>query len=383
MWSPFSPARPETAVCLTAIGDKFNWTVTRDNYLQIIEECKVQFAELKKSRPVDDKSRTAEEDAAINDQIRQREQQRQADEHAKQSAAEALAQELRAQYPWATPERAGLSRNARVGQNIRAELAAKFSGTNFSVTTDHNSVRVRWGFGPTEKQIAEVTAKYKDSYVDTQDVDASVRYDRSVQGRAMDIVLGRVSYVSLSRDYHTKPEIWQEIAKLMCLQLGRPFTSIDERGLIDGDNDTLSDHIWRLLARTPFPAGEWKITGLVESKSEDPHAWCDLVLEETVPPVSPATSASGVSVRYNREHDGVEISFPGKPAPEVLAKCKGYGFRWSMRSKVWYKRYTEMSWIEAHKIAGIQVAATPKEEQGPDRFDMAVENQMAAQCGLA
>lgn len=36
--------------------------------------------------------------------------------------------------------------------------------------------------------------------------------------------------------------------------------------------------------------------------------------------------------------DGIEISFPNKPAPNVLARLKGLGFRWSPRSKVWYAK---------------------------------------------
>lgn len=36
--------------------------------------------------------------------------------------------------------------------------------------------------------------------------------------------------------------------------------------------------------------------------------------------------------------DGIEISFPNKPAPDVLSRLKSLGFRWSPRSKVWYSK---------------------------------------------
>ncbi len=43
-------------------------------------------------------------------------------------------------------------------------------------------------------------------------------------------------------------------------------------------------------------------------------------------------------VRENAEFNSVEISFPGKPSPEVIESLKANGFRWARTSKVWYRK---------------------------------------------
>jgi hypothetical protein len=116
----------------------------------------------------------------------------------------------------------------------------------------------------------------------------------------------------------------------------------------------------------------------------------------------PGTPSAYIIVRKNEEHNGVEIQFPGKPSPDVIARCKAAGFRWSFHSKVWYKKFGAYSWAQAHTIAGLplpgerdpgEAAAPfvaelareqelPVEEVAPDRFDMQVEDNMAAACGL-
>lgn len=89
----------------------------------------------------------------------------------------------------------------------------------------------------------------------------------------------------------------------------------------------------------------------------------------------------GAEVRHNKEKDGVEIHFADMPPRAVLSKCKAAGFRWSRFSSCWYNRLNATTWREAHTIAGLQPAPFPNPPQ-VDRFDMAVEDQMAAQCGL-
>jgi len=61
-------------------------------------------------------------------------------------------------------------------------------------------------------------------------------------------------------------------------------------------------------------------------------------------------SAAGVSVRHNVAHNGVEVQFPAKPDPSVLARLKSSGFRWLWRQQLWYARYTPIR-IKVIKIA--------------------------------
>ena len=71
------------------------------------------------------------------------------------------------------------------------------------------------------------------------------------------------------------------------------------------------------------------------------------------PPQQSVSLMTGAIVRKNEELGGVEIAFPTKPEPEILAQIKAHGFRWSSRAKVWYAKYSPSRWIEAHQLAGL------------------------------
>ena len=62
---------------------------------------------------------------------------------------------------------AGSDRKAAAA-NIR-KLLKQFKGVKFSVTSDHNSVYVRWTDGPTEKSVDEIVSKFKEGYFDGSD----------------------------------------------------------------------------------------------------------------------------------------------------------------------------------------------------------------------
>jgi hypothetical protein len=54
----------------------------------------------------------------------------------------------------------------------------------------------------------------------------------------------------------------------------------------------------------------------------------------------------------NLEHEGIQISFLGKPSQEIRTKLKNAGFRWSGIQKVWYARgYYGYSSVIAEEIA--------------------------------
>mgnify|MGYP000261116379 CR=1 FL=1 len=54
-----------------------------------------------------------------------------------------------------------MTKQPTAAQLIRAELKATFPGFKFSVTSDYNSIRIRWNDGPAPKKIQEITGKYK------------------------------------------------------------------------------------------------------------------------------------------------------------------------------------------------------------------------------
>lgn len=60
----------------------------------------------------------------------------------------------------------------------------------------------------------------------------------------------------------------------------------------------------------------------------------------------------------NFEADRVQLKFPGKPTPEMIALLKSKGFHWSPFNKVWQRKLTPRAVEEARKILGIEAPAS-------------------------
>ena len=60
----------------------------------------------------------------------------------------------------------------------------------------------------------------------------------------------------------------------------------------------------------------------------------------------------------NAEHNGVEIRFTEKPAPEVLDALKSAGFRWHGKKKLWYAKQSPDRLALAEKLTGGTFDAT-------------------------
>ena len=45
-----------------------------------------------------------------------------------------------------------------------------------------------------------------------------------------------------------------------------------------------------------------------------------------------------MTIRENKEMNGVEILFPSKPSRAVIETLKNHGFRWSFKQGLWWKR---------------------------------------------
>ena len=67
---------------------------------------------------------------------------------------------------------------------------------------------------------------------------------------------------------------------------------------------------------------------------------------------APETCAAGVALSENEEKDGLEIRFDAKPAPELLARLKAAGWRWSRFSSCWYTRRTDSARQFAQQFLG-------------------------------
>lgn len=382
----YGPIREEVAKALEAIAAKFDYTVTSENYRSIIEACASALAELEKTRPVKDERKTPEEDAADNQALNEARERCDRENKAQAKATAAAIEANRGMFPWVERKREGQSDHAWTGCNIRNELALKFPGTKFSVTTEYGSVRVYWELGPTDERVKDVIGKYEmwGYSTDGAPEDEELKQKR-IEHRAINTIVGGVRYLSTSR--HIPPMTYNEVCKLLCEHLKIEFKSPQQHGTVEGEQpgDELGDYAYRLLRKTDWPAGATIKNIEDDPECPDPRCFWKLILKGAPMPAAASPGPNGAIIRRNLEHDGIEIAFPAKPEPEILARIKGAGFRWSSRSKVWYKKHSLEAWALAHRLLGITEGSAPAGEHpnpAPDRFDQQVEDNMARQCGL-
>jgi hypothetical protein len=80
-------------------------------------------------------------------------------------------------------------------KNIRTEIKAAWPGVKFSVTSDHDSVRVFWTDGPTQRQVEDIVDKYNNGGFDSmQDIATD-------EPTAFTDLFGGARYLSYSREY--------------------------------------------------------------------------------------------------------------------------------------------------------------------------------------
>lgn len=137
----------ESQAAADMIGERFNWTITRDNHQEVLAAFESATAAI--VLPVDDLRTTADERAARDTERREREATRQTEATSKATAVAIAVTELREHCPWAIPDDGKLSGHARAAKNLRKELSIVFPGVKFSVTSESfsmgNAVDARWG----------------------------------------------------------------------------------------------------------------------------------------------------------------------------------------------------------------------------------------------
>lgn len=51
-----------------------------------------------------------------------------------------------------------------------------------------------------------------------------------------------------------------------------------------------------------------------------------------------------VTIRHNKELDGIELIFKAKPTDSVINTLKSNGYRWNYKAMLWYTKFTSESW---------------------------------------
>lgn len=317
--------RTDCTEAATALGERFAWKITRENYQQVIAEAEAALAVLEQNRPVKDERETADQVAARQAEYKQAEANRQA----------------------ADDKKRAVMRGAFGGSDVKIEKGQvaislvlccdKSDGmSDYShphATLAHFTLQI---IGMPKAETEALARGAVSRYPDLEDVAFTWHSERYSGGHG--------NYL-MGEGFELPPDVANATGE----RIGH----------------------WEVQFRNwdTEPMGYRGYPGLQPTYSG---------------PTEQAMNADGVIVRRNLEHDGVEIVFPSKPDAEVLARVKGAGFRWSMRSKVWYKRFSGQSWAEAHQIVGLPLPTNQieKTQETPDRFDMQVEDNMARSVGL-
>jgi hypothetical protein len=141
--------------------------------------------------------------------------------------------------------------------NLRKELKQQFPDIEFSVRSASysggTSIYVSWEFGPTEKEVAEISDKYSLCVFDpVQDLRTY---------RECDPLRGGAAYVLTGRSYKTAGldnRWWEDsicgvLGNLICRKLG--LSETDNNPCLCRGEVTLKGAVKQVLSKTSFPSG--------------------------------------------------------------------------------------------------------------------------------
>lgn len=284
-----SAPRPEIDEALLKIGERFNYTVTRENYKDIVAALETALEHAQAARPVIDKRITPEQDAQQKaewasarerEAEAQRARERAFDTHFGQPEAPAIAVP-----PGMTPIVLSLCFN---NSDIRSDYFDPHH------TVGHRLLLALVPKGARTQSLARaVLARYPELAARTWTWEQSHTYGHFLLSKGVPVPEG------------------------LATSHGSPVTT-----------------------------GHWKIDLGTYEKELRPHRD---YRPDTTP--LPATGTNG-EVRLNSARNGVEIHFAAKPEPEVINEIKAHGFRWAMTSRCWYKRQSPDAIAFAYRITG-------------------------------
>jgi hypothetical protein len=325
-----NPLRPDVVAALTQLGEKYAWTVSRDNAAKIVADAEAALPALIAARPV------------VDNRITQ--------ESADQQAAEMRAMTER--------------REAQEEAKTAAFISAYGSGETITIQPGYMAV----------------TAKlcYDDS-------DSMSDYYHPHAPLGPELVLlvcpkGREDEATARRGLNAYPEL----AALGDWNWKTEKYSMGQGNYLTGPAVPVSPEIAAGRKRYNGPLvdrGHWNIefeTAYSSAKTLPAFkGYPGLALAPTL--ATESIQIGQATVTENKAKGGIEIRFPAKPASNVLDQLKSHGWRWSRFSACWYHRADDVTraWVKAFLGSG-----GTAEQPGPDRFDMQVEDNMAAACGL-
>lgn len=179
-------------------------------------------------------------------------------------------------YPYLeTMENTKKRSHALGAANIRKELKKAFPGLTFSVRSRSynggNNINIGWHFGPTTKQVEEITGKYQHGNFDGMSDCYNFNHDNTFAD-----VFGGAYYVFENRSYNTTGADWFEnsiygiLGHILCDMQDVEYRGEQTMNVSgDGDDRDLLQYVRQILQDTVFPLGKWSIVGLEWSDDPD------------------------------------------------------------------------------------------------------------------
>lgn len=154
-WSPCEPTSPECIAAMNEIAEKYDYTVTRENYRDIIADV---VAATNKLKPREKDCRLTPEKDAEKKAILEAARRKQDEDDAARKA------EIDRSFPCTilgVPLDGPHISRVTTAKLIRRALARHFPGSTFSVRKDATSIRVTWTDGPSKSEVNGIVGGYE------------------------------------------------------------------------------------------------------------------------------------------------------------------------------------------------------------------------------
>jgi hypothetical protein len=258
---------------------------------------------------------------------------------AQDAARKAEENELRAKYPFLQQANGAICGVNLASANLRTLLGRLWPSVRFSVRLEKysggNSTNITWTDGPSEKQVEAYANRFQsgsfDGMTDCYNYSADAWH-----------IFGETKYLSCRREYSDEkvgaliPAIADAMEAAKTAESESTLHPIGETGYFL-NTDKYEYKLWSDRFLSSCRDAEGVARRMLEHETM-PES--DSSAAPAVPVETEATSGTAI-VRYNAEHNGIEVKFTDRPADSIITWLKSHRFRWSMRQKIWYARFNE------------------------------------------
>lgn len=292
--------RADVTAAQESIGERFNWTVTKENVKDILKALAEALATVQTNRPVHDNRTTPDAEAARQEAYTR-------------TAAEAKAKAERSAAAFTARYGSGEKVTLQLGQMaVLAQICYDNSDTMSDYFDRHTSLSQAFVLAIVPKQ--SETERLARRGAAASPLLSAIDFEWHTEKYSM----GHGNYLESKESF----ELPAELQNLRT-----------NYGTGDGVKRAHWEITFTYVYREPVTLDAIAGFGQTEPKP-------------TKAPVD------GVTVSENEEKDGLEIRFPSKPSADVLDSLKAAGWRWSRFSQCWYARRSDTARQFANSLSG-------------------------------